>query len=79
MTDDADELHDARRSSTNAAVLTAITIAFGFVWLADSENVPHWLASLWFVVVIPLNLFLLYSARKRYRLLRQAHEQHGDH
>jgi membrane protein DedA with SNARE-associated domain len=74
MTPEPDELHDARRSSTNAAVLTLITIAFGVVWLVD-PGIPSWVASLWFIVVIPLNLFLLYSARKRYRLLRErAHD-----
>lgn len=67
-------LHDAHRASTNSALLTVVTIAFGVVWLAGLETIPTWLVSVWFVLVIPLNLYLLFMNRRRYRVLREMHD-----
>ena len=67
-------LHDAHRASTNSALLTVVTIAFGVVWLTGLETIPTWIVSVWFVVVIPLNLYLLFMYRKRYHALRELHD-----
>ena len=67
-------LHDAHRASTNSALLTALTIVFGIVWIAGLETIPTWLVSVWFVLVIPLNLYLLFVHRRRYRVLREMHD-----
>lgn len=78
MTDEPDDLpealHDAHRASTNSAVLTVITILFGVVWLADLDRIPTWIVSIWFVFVIPLNLYLLFMYRHRYHALLEMHE-----
>ena len=77
MTDDEDddaELRGAHRSSNNAAVLTVISVAFGLLWLADSQSLPPWMVSVWFLLVRPLNLYLLFIYRRRYRLLRELHD-----
>jgi hypothetical protein len=67
-------LNDAHRAAANSAVLLAITIAFGAVALADLDRVPAWLVSAWFVIVIPLNLYLLFMYRRRYRHLVEMHD-----
>jgi len=67
-------LHDAHRSASNSAVLLAITIAFGAVALSDLDRVPTWIVSAWFVLVIPLNLYLMFMYRRRYRHLLEMHE-----
>jgi len=78
VTDDPEDLpealHDAHRASSNSAVLLAITIAFGAVALADLDRVPTWIVSGWFVVVIPLNLYLMFMYRRRYRHLLEMHD-----
>jgi hypothetical protein len=78
MTDEPEDLpealHDAQRASTNSAVLTVITILFGVVWLADLDRIPAWIVSVWFIFVIPLNLYLLFMYRRRYRTLREMHD-----
>jgi hypothetical protein len=78
VTDDPEDLpealSDAHRAAANSAVLLAITIAFGVVALADLDRVPAWLVSAWFVLVIPLNLYLLFMYRRRYRQLIEMHD-----
>ncbi|WP_411698707.1 hypothetical protein [Conyzicola sp.] len=78
MTDESEDreeaLHDAHRSSTNSAVLLAITIAFAAVALADPDRIPSWIVSAWFVIVIPLNLYLLFMYRRRYHHLLETRE-----
>ena len=78
MTDDTEDLpealNDAHRASSNSAVLLAITIAFGAVALTDLSTVPTWLVSIWFVLVIPLNLYLMFMYRRRYRHLLAMHD-----
>jgi uncharacterized membrane protein YkgB len=74
MTPDAEEheqqLHDAHRASHNAVVLMVITIAFGFVWVAELDRIPTIVAAFWFIVAIPVSLYLVYVYRRRYRELR---------
>jgi len=67
-------LHDAHRASNSSALLTVITIAFGVIWLTGLETIPTWLVSVWFVLVIPLNLYLMFMYRRRYRVLREMHD-----
>ena len=67
-------LRDAHRASTNSALLTVVTIAFGVVWLTGLETIPTWIVSVWFVLVIPLNLYLLFMYRRRYHVLREMHD-----
>lgn len=78
MNDDPEDLperlRDAQRASTNSAVVTVITILFGVVWLADRDSIPTWIVSGWFIVVIPLNLYLLAMNRRRYRNLKDQHD-----
>jgi len=78
VTDDPEDLpealNDAHRAASNSAVLLAITIAFGVVALADLDRVPAWIVSAWFVLVIPLNLYLLFMYRRRYRHLLEMHD-----
>jgi uncharacterized membrane protein YkgB len=64
------QLHDAHRASHNAVVLMVITVAFGFIWLAELERIPTVVAALWFIVAVPLSLYLVYVYRRRYRELR---------
>lgn len=78
MTEEPDDLRDAHRSSTNAATLTLITIVFGVVWLADRGAIPTWLISMWFVLIIPLNLFLMFMYRRRYHAMRLLYEDSTD-
>lgn len=77
MTDDPDDtpeaLKDAHRASTNSVVLLAITIAFGIVALAELDRIATWIVSVWFVFVIPLNLYLTFMYRRRYRHLLEMH------
>jgi Flp pilus assembly protein TadB len=68
--DHQQEVDDALHSSRNAAVLCAIAVAFGVLWVTELDGIPTWFAALWFIVVIPLNLYLVYSSRRRYRRLR---------
>jgi Flp pilus assembly protein TadB len=74
MTPDAEEheqqLHDAHRASHNAVVLMVITVAFGFVWVAELDRIPALVAGFWFIVAIPVSLYLVYVYRRRYRELR---------
>ena len=78
MTDEPEDLpealHDAHRAASNSAVLLAITLAFGAVALADLDRIPTWIVSAWFVLVIPLNLYLMFMYRRRYRQLLAMHE-----
>ena len=78
MTDDPEDLpealDDAHRAANNSVVLLAITIAFGVVALADLDRVPAWIVSVWFVLVIPLNLYLMFMYRRRYRHLLDMHD-----
>ncbi|GAB3606033.1 hypothetical protein GCM10027413_14420 [Conyzicola nivalis] len=78
--EDLDEaLHDAHRASSNSAVMLAISIAFGAVALADPGRIPVWLVSAWFVIVIPLTLYLMFMFRRRYRhLLDSGAARHND-
>lgn len=64
------QLHDAHRASHNAVVLMVITVAFGFVWVAELDRIPTAVAAFWFIVAIPLSLYLVYVYRRRYRELR---------
>jgi hypothetical protein len=78
-TDDLDDaLHDAHRASSNSAVLLAITIAFGVVAIADPDRIPAWVVSAWFALVIPLNLFLMFAFRRRYRHLLESRSGGAD-
>jgi uncharacterized protein (DUF983 family) len=70
---DADELEDAHHASSNSAMITVLTVAFGVIWLSERENLPTWLISVWFIFVIPLSLFLMFMYRRRYRALRELH------
>jgi hypothetical protein len=80
VTDDPEDLpealHDAHRAASNSAVLLVITIAFGAVALSDLDRVPTWIVSIWFVLVIPLNLYLMFMYRRRYRHLLAMHDAH---
>ena len=69
MDDRTDELETAHRSAHNSTVLTVITVLFGIVWLADGGQLPSWLVSGWFLLVILLNLYLMFMFRRRYRHL----------
>jgi hypothetical protein len=79
MAEEPEELGDAHRASMNSAVLTAITLVFGVIWLIDRDELPSWLVSAWFIVVIPLNLYLMFMYRRRYRLLREAQDESLTH
>ncbi|MCU1424442.1 MAG: hypothetical protein JWM51_733 [Microbacteriaceae bacterium] len=70
---EADELQDAHHASSNSAMITVLTIAFGVIWLAERDSMPSWLISVWFVFVIPLSLFLMFMYRRRYRALLELH------
>jgi uncharacterized membrane protein YkgB len=75
-------LHDAHRASHNAMVLMVITIAFGFIWVAEADRIPATVAALWFIVAVPLSVSLVYVFRRRYVELRDepdaAHERNHD-
>lgn len=79
MTDEPDDLpealDDAHRAASNSAVLLAVTLVFGAVALADLTRIPTWIVSAWFVVVVPLSLYLMFMYRRRYRQLLALHEQ----
>jgi hypothetical protein len=75
MDDHPDELQSAHRSAHNSTVLTVITVLFGIVWLADSSQLPAWLVSGWFLLVIPLNLYLMFMYRRRYRVLLEQNDE----
>ncbi|MCU1542907.1 MAG: hypothetical protein JWM50_772 [Microbacteriaceae bacterium] len=64
------ELHDALQASHNSMLLFAMTVAFGVLWIAEPDRLPSWVASLWFILVIPLSLYLVFVYRRRYRRLR---------
>ncbi|GAB2448854.1 fatty acid desaturase [Conyzicola lurida] len=70
-------LSDAHRAATNSALLTVVTLAFGFIALSGLEQIPTWIVSVWFVLVIPLNLYLMFMNRRRYRTLREMHDHDG--
>jgi len=79
MDDHSDELQSAHRSAHNSTVLTVITVLFGVVWLADSGELPAWLVSSWFLLVIPLNLYLMFMYRRRYRALLESANENPAH
>jgi Ca2+/Na+ antiporter len=82
MDDRDDELQSAHRSAQNSTILTVITVLFGIVWLAEGGRLPTWLVSGWFLLVIPLTLYLMFMYRRRYRALLTHHEEkpaHPDH
>jgi membrane protein YdbS with pleckstrin-like domain len=68
--DHEQELHYALQASHNSMLLLAMTVAFGVLWIAEPDRLPSWVASLWFILVIPLSLYLVFVYRRRYRRLR---------
>jgi hypothetical protein len=70
-------LHDAHRAATNSALLTVVTVAFGLVAIAGLEEIPTWIVSVWFVIVIPLNLYLMFMNRRRYHALLEMRDGAG--
>ena len=79
MEDLDDELHSAHRSAQNSTILAVIAMLFGVVWLADGGQLPTWLVSGWFLLVIPLSLYLMFMSRRRYRELRSRHDEKTAH
>jgi hypothetical protein len=74
MDDEPDELLSAHRAAHNSAVLTVITVLFGVIWLADGNGLPTWVVSGWFLLVIPLTLYLMFMYRRRYHALLALHD-----
>ena len=79
MVDEPEELHSAHRSAHNSTILTGITVLFGIVWLADGGQLPTWVVSAWFLLVIPLNFYLMFMYRRRYRELLARHDNEIAH